>query len=137
MAAKEMYDYLSNVTPDYTTALNIKPSGTIKEIGFMNQQVDVYDDGSETRISWDNDPIFHVEIEWQYLSEADCGTVIDHYYAVAKGNGRARTIRWTHPTDGHDYCVRFDCDMPRNISQPEIYSIPPIRFKVLGYYTPA
>ena len=44
----------------------------------------------------------------------------------------AESFKWTHPTDGHTYVVRFDCDLPRSIRIPEIHGVTNVRLKVLG-----
>jgi len=137
MAAKEMYDYLSTVTPDVDITLGaggyeIHPQGVLTERGTKNQVVHEGDDGSEQRVSLSNDSIFHVELAWDVVTESEAGTLIDFYYDSAKGNGRQKSFKWEHPDDGHTYVVRFDCDMERARKAHDVYGILNIRFKVLG-----
>ena len=52
----EMYDFLSASTADYTsTDLNVSPQKILEESGSKNQIIHMGDDGSEERISLDND----------------------------------------------------------------------------------
>jgi hypothetical protein len=138
MAAKEMYDYLSPATADVAITLGggayeIHPQGVIAEIGIKNQEIHEADDNSEERISFSDDSIFRVQLNWEVVTESEAGTLIDFYYDAAKGNGRGNTFQWEHPTDGHTYVVRFDCDMERVRRAHDIYGILNITLRVLGY----
>jgi len=137
MAAKEMFDYLDAATADYTLAtLSVTPQQVLTETGTKNQVVHIADDNSEEYISFSNDSIFHVSLQWEILNESDAGTIFDFFHDSTKGNGITRTFYWEHPTDGHTYVVRFAEVLPRSISHPEIYGIQQIRLKVVGKYDP-
>jgi len=137
MAAKEMFDYLNAVTADYTTAtLSVTPQQVMTEIGTKNQVVHTADDNSEEYISFSNDSIFYVTLQWEILTESDAGTIFDFFHDASKGNGITRTFYWEHPTDGHTYVVRFADALPRTITHPELYGINQIRFKIAGKYDP-
>lgn len=132
MAAIEMYDYLSTVTPDNDVTLSVSPQKTLVELGTKNQTVHLADDDSEERISFSDDSIFYVTLQWPRKSETDLGTVLDFYYNTAKGNGRLKSFKWQHPTDGHVYVVRFDCNAERQIQIGNIHGFVNVKFKVLG-----
>lgn len=137
MAAKEMYDYLNVVSPDVAITLGagayeIHPQGVIVEMGAKNQVVHMADDASEQRVSFDDDSIMWVVLSWEHITESEAGTLIDFYYDSAKGNGRHKSFRWEHPTDGHTYVVRFDCDMERQRKAHDVWGILNIRLRVLG-----
>ena len=137
MAAKEMFDYLDAQTADYTTTtLSITPQNVMVEAGTKNQVVHTADDNSEEYISFSNDSIFYVTLQWEILDEADAGTIFDFFHDSTKGNGITRTFYWEHPTDGHKYVVRFAEALPRSISHPEIYGIQQIKLRVTGKYDP-
>ena len=133
MSAKTMADYLSVVTPDYTTTtLSVKPHKVLSEVGNKNQEVHFADDGSEERISLDDSSIFYVTLQWNTITSSDAGTILDFYHDSNKGNGIARTFYWEHPKDGNTYVVRFDQEIGRNYFQPTYQEINSIRLRVLG-----
>lgn len=135
MAAKKMADYLSVVTADYTTTtLSVTPQETMREHA-VDPNVVIYEgiDGSEQRVTLGTSgTVFFVTLNWNYLTESDCGTIIDFYYDAAKGNKTARTFKWQHPTDGSTYVVRFASSVPREQAPASIFSIKNITLKVLG-----
>lgn len=134
MAAKEMYDYLATATPDYAATLSVTPQQIVVEEGGMQQVVHVGDDGSEERVSFDDTPIFYIMLGWSTgITASDAGTIFDWYYDAAKANGIVKSFRWTHPTDGHTYVVRFTATLERSIAQAgSIHKITRVRLKVLG-----
>ena len=131
MAAKEMWDFLSEVSPDSSETLSVAPQNVLEERGFKNQIIHIGDDGSEERIVFSDSPMFYVKLEWESISESDSGTIIDFFYDPTKGNGRARTFKWAHPSDGHTYTVRFESGLSRLI-KPTIYGIASLELRVLG-----
>lgn len=133
MAAKEMYDYVSTVAPDNAVTLSTPcPQKILTERGFMNQVIHLGDDGSEERIALATTVVFFVTLQWDALAAADSGTIMDFYFDAAKGNGRTESFQWDHPTDGHTYVVRFDCDFSRPMKPRFIHQVKNIRLKVLG-----
>jgi len=133
MAAKEMYDYVSTVTADNDVTLSTPtPQKIITEKGLKNQVIHLGDDGSEERITLADASIFYATLQWDGLIEADAGTIMDFYFDAAKGNGRAESFKWAHPTDGHTYVVRFDCDFSRPRKGAGIHQIKTMKLKVLG-----
>ena len=134
MAAKEMYDYLSDATPDYSSAtLTVAPQDTITERGKKNQVVHFGLDGSEERISLADESIFWLTYIFHSKSAADVGTVLDYFHDAAKGNGITRTFYLAHATDGHVYVVRFaNLELPRTIRAASVHGIGAAEFKVIG-----
>ena len=134
MASKEMYDFLSAVTPDYNYALGIPPQGTVSEESQKNQVIHIGVDGSEERISFNTNPIYFITIGWNSLSESDSGTVFDFYNDPVKANGMQRSFKYSYG-DGHTYVVRFDCALTRSGRLVSSYGISGVRLKVLGKIT--
>jgi len=137
MAQKEMYDYLPTVSADanYTLGLTpygIAPQGVVVEAGEFAQAVHVGDDGSEERVGFSDQAVFHVRLNWEVLTASDAGTLVDFYYNPLIGKGRLRSFKWKHPDDGHTYVVRFDCNMERQRKAYDIYGVLNITLKVLG-----
>jgi len=133
MAAVEMYDYLSTIAADYSTALAVYPSAVLVEQGEKNQVVNTGDDGSEERISLDDDTIFTVTLQWNAITAADAGTILDFYLDAAKANGMVRSFKWAHPTDGHVYVVRFAAPIKRKYRAGySVHGIESIQLRVLG-----
>jgi len=135
MASKEMFDYLSAATADNDVTLAVNPKKVIVEDGSKNQEIHFGDDGSEERISLSDDSIFYCTLIWTYMSESDAGTIMDFFHDAAKGNGNAESFKWTHPTDGHTYVVRFDGKLTKKIYavRTSAYSYDSVRLKILGY----
>ena len=126
-----MYDYLATVTPDYNYAIGIVPQGNVTEESDKNGAIHLGADGSEERISFGLGSIFYITIGWNVLSAADSGTIFDFYNDYAKANGRQRSFKYAYG-DGHTYCVRFDCTLPRSGQALSRLGIQGVRMKVLG-----
>lgn len=132
-----MYDYLDVATPDYgddssEDALSLTPHNSMTEISEKNQIIHVADDNSEERISLSDDNIFNVTLQWNTITESEAGTIVDFYFDPAKGNGVTRTFVWEHPTDGHEYVVRFTGAIKRKINPASLYDIDQITLRVIG-----
>lgn len=132
MAAVEMYDYLSTVSPDKSDTLSILPHEVLTERGTKNQVVHRGDDGSDVVISLGSSFIFYVTLIWLNLSASDAGTILDLYYDSAKANRSANTFKWTHPSDGHTYVVRFLGDIQREIRPAGWHSVMQVTLQVVG-----
>ena len=142
MASYEMFDFLSKTTADSKAlfSTSVIPQHVLTEVGDKNVIIHMGDDGSEERIALDNNAIFRVRLRWDYLKPGDAGTIINQYYSTGLGNGRARSWRWAHPTDGHQYTVRFDAPlsraiMPRSGDSSGIHQIAEIVLRVLWQST--
>ena len=132
MAAKEMYDYLSGVMADNNVMLSVQPSKVFTEIGSFRDVIRMGDDGSEERIQLSSTPIFYVTLQWENPNTSDAGTIFDFYFNSGKGNGRTNSFKWSHPTDGYVYVVRFESELNRTIMNPEIHSIQSCKLRILG-----
>lgn len=132
MANKEIYDYVSTVTPDNDVTLTVTPQRLLVETGTKNQIIHLGDDGSEERVSLSDDSIFRVTLQWNHLNESDSGTLFEFWNSATKGNGRAESFKWDHPVDGHTYVVRFDSDITRTLTPNTLYAIPQATLKILG-----
>ncbi len=131
MASAEIYDYVSEVTPDYNYAIGITPQGDVSEEGVKNQVVHLGVDGSEERISFNTTSVFYINIGWNVLSEADSGTIFDWYNDPVKANGMQRSFKFAWG-DGHTYVVRFASPLPRTGSVLSRRGITGIKMKILG-----
>jgi hypothetical protein len=108
MADKEMYDYLTTKTPDYTaTTLSIRPSGELKFVGKKTQISHPMDDGGIEVISVNDAMFYDVFVDWSKLTSGDAGTVMDMYSDTNQANGLERSFYWAHPVDGHTYVAKF------------------------------
>ena len=108
MAAKEMYDYLSEVTADYTdTELDIDCHEALQEMGEKVQHEHIFSDGQRGVVTMSANSYFIVTLNMTLLSLSDSGLVMDMYHDEDKANGKARTFYWVHPRDGHTYTVKF------------------------------
>jgi len=134
MAAKEMYDYLSAESPDYsTTTLTVNPQRVLVEESSWAQTVQEADDRTEQVLSLGG-PFFDVTLEWAVITEADAGTIFDFFNDTAKGKGFARSFKWAHPVDGHTYVVRFRSPLRRAYSadMPSYREVDAVDLRVIG-----
>jgi len=133
-----MYNHLSNATPDIaagTFTLNIDPHQILTETGSKSQEIVTADDGSETCITYSNSTRFYVTLQWTFLSSADATTIWNAYHNATRGNGMANSFVWSHPTDSHNYVVKFAGPISRNIKPGVIRGISQIKLRVLGNTT--
>jgi len=134
VAAKEMADYLSTVTPDYNAAIGITPQGVVSEESAKSGAIHIGADGSEERIAFGTASIFYITFGWNILSEANSGTIFDWFNDPAKANGMQRSFKYAYG-DGHTYTVRFASDLSRVGQAMSRLGLPNVRLKVLGNTT--
>lgn len=132
MAAAEMYDYLSTISADYSSTFPLTCTEAVPELIAGQDKILRAYDASEERLSFATNPEFAMVLKFEHLSAADAGTIFDWYCDTAKAYRTTRTFKWTHPTDGHTYVVRFDDSMERVIRMGALMGISEIRFRVLG-----
>ena len=136
MAAKEIWDYLSATTiaPDYDAILDVSPQSVIVEDGYKNQVIQLGDDNSDAVISFSDDSIFFVRLQWNILKEADAGTIFDFYHDSTKANAMARTFKWQDHgvSDIHTYTVRFASKVTRSIKLAQLFGFAEVRLKIEG-----
>ena len=131
MASSEVYDFVTEVVPDYNAAIGIEPQGEILEESAKSQVIHIGVDGSEERISFTTTSIFYITIHWNVLSESNAGTIFNWYNDPVKANGIQRSFKYTWG-DGHTYVVRFDSKLPRRGQALSRYGFSDIRLKILG-----
>lgn len=132
MAAKELYDYLSDKTADFIDRiLTVSPQGVVEEESSHDGVIHIAGDGSEERINFGASSTFWLKMNWNILSEDDSSTIFDFYNDASKANGCNRSILLQYG-DGHTYVVRFDCTLTRVGPKASMYRYQNVRFKVLG-----
>jgi len=135
MTVFNMFEFLNRKTADYDYTLDLSPQKQVIEMGKKKQLVRVSDDGSEERISIDNDTHFVVTFDWAGLTESQMGEVFDLYFDSAKANGKENTFYWSSPLDSVNfYVVRFLTDFSRDIGPSWVHASKSLRLKVLGYW---
>ena len=129
-------------TPDYTTTkLVLTPHNVMSERSEKNQVIHTADDSSEERISFSNDNIFWVSLNWSTITETETGTILDFFFDPNKGNGITRTFLWKHPTDtwcqtaAQYYIVRFTAAVARDIQPASLYDVKSIKLRIIDKYT--
>jgi len=135
MANWEMWDQLSEVTPDYDYTLNIRPTSNLDEEGDKNQDVLTADDNSDTVITISSTSVFYVDLVFEDIEEEDAGTIMDLYHDPSKANARARSFKWTHygeKSDQHTYTVKFADRPKRSVSAPHRYDVKNVKLKIIG-----
>ncbi len=133
MAEKEMYDYLSNVTPDYNATLDVTPQRTLPEDISWHQIVQEADDRTEQVLTLGG-PFFDIRLEWAGITPADSGTIMDFYSDPNKAKGFARSFKWDHPKDGHTYVVKFRSRLRRvyTTNMPGHHRVDALDLRVIG-----
>jgi hypothetical protein len=138
MADFEMYDRLTSMVADYTTTtLSVSPQQILVEEMEKNQDVHLFDDGSERVISRSNACIFMVSLAWLTgISSSDAGTIMDLFSDPIKANAYSRSFYWAHPMDGHTYVAKFRSALTRNWragkSSAGKHEIAQIKLKIIG-----
>ena len=135
MANKELYDYVSEATPDYSaTTLDVPCQVELLEMGEFAQDIHEGDDTSEEVITYSTTPILYVELQWPTNTESTTGTIMDFFLDTAKAYGFSRSFKWDHPTDSHTYVVKFRSRIQRRIkpASTNIYGISTITLKIIG-----
>lgn len=136
MAVKNIYDYVSVVTPDKDVTLSIHPTVPpvvdIPERVTKKDIIHVADDGSEERMESGSGFSFYISISWNALSASDAGTVLDFWADPNKGNGKVNSFKYVH-YDGYTYVVRFDSDLTRiRLFAGDAFRIDSFTLRVLG-----
>lgn len=135
MAAVEMFDYLSDMTPDYTlTTLSVTPTSVLVEEVAYKQITYETDDLDVLAVTLGTSPRFVVALQWEYQTPEDAGTILDFYFDAAKAKGMARSFYWQHPLDGHTYVVKFATPLQREYRAgfSNLQWIREVRLRVIG-----
>ena len=137
MAAKGMYDYLSSATPGYDAFLGVEPQEVLPEISEKDQTILEGDGREKIIISHSDDSIFYLTLRWRYLEDTDAGVIFDFFNDSNKANGMVRSFKLAHPTDGHNYVIRFvEPKITRLINSGRgtfAYEFLEIKAQVIGY----
>lgn len=102
-----MVDYLPAKMPDYNYTLNITPMRTMPIKGQKKQVVHEYDDESVTVIPFSSQSKFDIQLQWDWLEDADAEELLDLWHNINRANGKERTFYWQHPLESNVYVVRF------------------------------
>ena len=136
MANAEMYDYLSTITADYNSTLDIPSRVEMVDEGEKRIHIKRYDDESETRIVRSTTSLFLVRVQFPNITEANAGTIFDWYHDAAKACGMKNSFKWINygepVASRHTYVVRFASTVPRGVVPTYRYSMTGILLRVLG-----
>lgn len=128
-----MDSYLSDVVADYvTTELTVSPTTVMPITGDKVQYLHDFDDGSISVVAGNNQSIFDIELQWEYISSTDHETIFDFYHSSEKANARERTFYWANPIDAKSYTVRFLGPLITRYVPGLLQSISAIRLRVVG-----
>ena len=122
----QMKNYLDFSVPDYNYYLPVEPQEVMVERGEPWQEILLGSGFDEKRINL-GDVKFYVTLKWPTLTESESNSLFSFYLAVLK----SKTFRWQNPKDEYNYVVRFDTGIKRSIAAGGLYSIEPVRLRVL------
>jgi len=117
MANAEMWDYLAEVTADYTiTELTVIPQNVIVEDMARPQVRHFADDGSFETVTMSATPTYYVTLQYVALSASDGGLIVDMFNDPNKANAFGRSFYWTHygESSQHSYTVKFSSGISRS-----------------------
>lgn len=129
-----MYDYLTDVTPDYNGTLSVYPQDVMYIRGGKEVEIHRGRGRSEERIILSDLSKFWIRMQWRGMTEADHSTIFDFFHDPDKGCDKGFSFYWTPPSqyDSHTYVVRFDSSWESFLHSYQIYGIGAITFYVLG-----
>lgn len=134
MANAEMWDYLSEVTADYTmTELTLIPNNVIIEDMNRPQIRHFADDGSFETITMSATPIYYVTLQYIAVSASNGGLVVDMFNDSNKANAFGRSFYWTHygESSQHSYTVKFSAPISRSTTPRALWDMT-VNLLVLG-----
>jgi len=103
-----MYRYLTTKTADYTTTmLEIPSQVTLSQSGNKSQVSHDFDDGSLAVVGLSSSSYFDVQLQWNYITEANKDIILDLWHNPLKADGMRRTFYWKHPKTLKYYTVQF------------------------------
>lgn len=129
-----MYNFLTDVNPDYEATLTVDPQNVITISGQKEVSIHQGRGLSEERVILSDQSQFRIKLQWRYLSEADHSTLFDFYHDPDKGCGRASSFWWEPPAqyDSHTYVVRFDSLWESFLQNYKNYGLASLLLYVLG-----
>ena len=117
MAIKDMDDYLSSATADYTaTEITLVAHNVIVESPQWDQEVIRYSGGRREVLTFNANLYFKVQAQYNNLSQSDAGILFDFFNDSAKGYGTARSFYVTLKPSDTIYTAYFDKDVSRSIN---------------------
>ena len=125
-------DALGWKVPDNAEVLSTKPQAAISFAPQRQQRVTVFDDGSEERVSFSQKNYYFADLTWKTVTTTVAGTIMDFWNSPDKGDGKAKTFLWSHPTDGYVYTVRIETVTVRHLMSDHFNIV--MRLKLLGLY---
>lgn len=134
MSIYTLYDFLTDISPDYTATLSVDPQDIIYISGEKEIEIHRGRGRSEERVILSDESKFWVKLQWRYLIEADHSTLFDWYHDPVKACGTARTFWWSPPAqyDAHVYVVRFDCRWESFMQNYKNYGVASLLLYVAG-----
>jgi len=103
-----MYRYLATKTADYTTTMLEIPSQVVlSQSGNKSQVSHDFDDGSLAVVGLSSSSYFDVQLQWNYITEANKDIILDLWHNPLKADGMRRTFYWKHPKTLKYYTVQF------------------------------
>lgn len=106
-----MYTYLADLVADYTTVFDTtlegqQPQVLLSENINRKQKLHEYDSGALDVVSMSYSVYYKVQLQWDVISEAKAGLILDLYANINKADGMSRTFYIKLP-DEQTYTVRF------------------------------
>jgi len=135
MSIETMYDFLDDVTADYTAAnLTVAPQEIMNIGGEKDIEIHPSRGIYEERIIFSDESKFRVKLQWRTLSDEDHASLFGFYHDPAKGCGLGRTFYWEPPDqyDSHIYTVRFDCKWESFLQNFKAFGVASLILAVLG-----
>jgi len=113
----EMWEYLSEVAPQYEGTLSVTPQTAIPFLYAKNQKMFFTDDGTPKISSRASQSFVYITLSWKNISEADANSIIDMWNDASKANGIARSFLYTNlaETGSKSYTVRFTGPLPGTV----------------------
>ena len=131
-----IFDYLTNMTADYTSeTLSVACQTEIEHIPKKNQADHEFYDGSINTVNLSDTVYFDGYLQWpKGISAADAGTVMDFYANSSKADFKRKSIYWEHPTDGHTYVIKFRGPIKYKYvaGLPGYIQIPQVPIRIIG-----
>jgi len=128
-----MVDYLPYKEPDYDAEFPDLPVESFSENIDIECKIIETEDNGEERIAM-SEPFFIVTLNFPQLNKNQIAMLFDFYFNENKANGKINSFKWTHPTDGCTYVVRFDTDLESSFKKGFYTDSFSIDLRVLGWY---
>ena len=128
----KMANYLPYKEPDYNAEFPDLPVESLSESINAEYKIAETEDNDEERVAI-SEPFFIVTLDFPHLPKSQIAMLFDFYFDEDKTNGKVNTFKWTHPTDGCTYVVRFDTDLENSFRRGFYTEGFSIDLRVLGW----